>query len=100
MANQVIVSNTGNVQVQISRVAVGTLSNVATSNYSNYAGNLINGNSSVDIVGIDSNVTITTSGTENWTFDVTGNTTLPGNMLISGSIIPSSNISFITPSKR
>ena len=48
MANQVIVTNTGNVQVaieptpnvqvQISRAAIGTVSNVPTANYANYAG--------------------------------------------------------------
>ena len=48
MANQIIVTNTGNVQVaieptpnvqvQISRAAIGTVSNVPTANYANYAG--------------------------------------------------------------
>ena len=48
MANQVIVTNTGNVQValtppanvqvQISRAAIGTVSNVSTANFANYAG--------------------------------------------------------------
>jgi len=147
MANQVIVSNTGNVQVQISRVAVGTLSNVPTANYANfagnvtgndqpnitnvgtlgnlvvsnlittqdltvlgnfavgnliansanyanYAGNLINGSSNVDIPTSNGNVSITSNGTKTWTFDTVGNTTLPGNMLISGNIIPSSNITY------
>jgi hypothetical protein len=50
MANQVIVTNTGNVQValtppanvqvQISRAAIGTVSNVPTANFANYAANV------------------------------------------------------------
>ena len=50
MANQVIVTNTGNVQValtpppnvqvQISRAAIGTISNVPTANFANYAANV------------------------------------------------------------
>mgnify|MGYP003345821130 FL=1 len=54
MANQIIVTNTGNVQValqptpnvqvQISRAAIGTVSNVPTANFANYAGNVTVGN--------------------------------------------------------
>ena len=54
MANQVIVTNTGNVQValtpppnvqvQISRAAIGTVSNVLSANFANYAGNVTGAN--------------------------------------------------------
>ena len=50
MANQIIVTQSGNVQVsiqptpnvqvQISRAAIGTVTNVPTANFANYAGNV------------------------------------------------------------
>ena len=76
MANQVIVTNTGNVQValtppanvqvQISRAAIGTVSNVPTANFANYAANVTASNQpNITSVGILAN--LTSSGTA--TFD-------------------------------
>jgi len=70
MANQVIVTNTGNVQValtppanvqvQISRAAIGTVSNVPTANFANYAGNVTGANQpNITGLGTLSNLSVT-----------------------------------------
>jgi hypothetical protein len=85
MANQVIVTNTGNVQValtppanvqvQISRAAIGTVSNVPTANFANYAGNVtVSNQPNITGLGTLSNLT------------VSGNTTL-NNLLVTGNLI-------------
>jgi len=72
MANQVIVTNTGNVQValtpppnvqvQISRAAIGTVSNVPTANFANYAANVTASNQpNITSLGTLSNLSV--SGT-------------------------------------
>jgi hypothetical protein len=79
MANQVIVTNTGNVQValtppanvqvQISRAAIGTVSNVLSANFANYAANVTASNQpNITNVGTLGNLSVTgtvTSGNVN-----------------------------------
>jgi hypothetical protein len=84
MANQVIVTNTGNVQValtpppnvqvQISRAAIGTISNVPTANFANYAANVTS----------SSQPNITSLGTLS-NLSVSGNTTL-NNLVVTGNL--------------
>ena len=84
MANQVIVTNTGNVQValtpppnvqvQISRAAIGTVSNVPTANFANYAAN----------VTVSNQPNITSLGTLS-NLSVSGNTTL-NNLVVTGNL--------------
>ena len=85
MANQVIVTNTGNVQValtpppnvqvQISRAAIGTVSNVPTANFANYAANVTSSNQP----------NITTVGTLG-NLIVSGNTTV-NNLTVTGNLV-------------
>jgi hypothetical protein len=42
---------------------------------------LANGSSNIDISNANGNVSITANGTNTWTFDTTGNLTLPGNIV-------------------
>jgi hypothetical protein len=47
---------------------------------------LANGTSNINIATANGNVTITSNASSTWTFDTTGNLTLPGNMIINGNI--------------
>jgi len=47
---------------------------------------LANGTSNFNIATINSNVTITSAGTQTWTFDTTGNVTIPGSIRGLGTI--------------
>jgi hypothetical protein len=47
---------------------------------------LANGTSNFNIATINSNVTITSAGTQTWTFDTTGNVTIPGNIRSLGTL--------------
>jgi len=87
MANQVIVTNTGNVQValtpppnvqvQISRAAIGTVSNVPSANFANYAGNVTVSNQP-NITSLGTLTGLLVSGNANITnLLVTGNLTAP-----------------------
>ena len=97
MANQVVVTNSGNVQVsiepppnvqvQISRAAIGniTVSNVTTANYANYAGNVINPNQP-NITSLGTITGLTSSGNITAPFfigNVVGN--ISGNLVVPGS---------------
>jgi hypothetical protein len=94
MANQVIVTNTGNVQValtpppnvqvQISRAAIGTISNVPTANFANFAGNVTASNQP-NITTLGTLTSLTSSGNITAPFfignvigNITGNFTVPG----------------------
>jgi len=55
---------------------------------------LSNGTSVINIPFASGNITLTTNGTYTWDFADTGNLTLPGNMNITGNIIPSSDITY------
>jgi len=94
MANQVIVTNTGNVQValtpppnvqvQISRAAIGTISNVPTANFANFAGN-ITVSAQPNITSLGTLTTLTSSGNITAPFfignvigNISGNLTVPG----------------------
>ena len=90
MANQVIVTNTGNVQVaieptpnvqvQISRAAIGTVSNVPTANFANYAANVTASNQpNITNVGTLGNLS------------VSGNTTL-NNLTVTGNFVANVNV--------
>ena len=83
MANQVIVTNTGNVQValtppanvqvQISRAAIGTISNVPTANFANYAANVTASNQpNITSLGTLTGLNVLGNGTIT-NFVVTGN---------------------------
>jgi hypothetical protein len=84
MANQIIVTQSGNVQVsieptpnvqvQISRAAIGTVSNVPTANFANYAANVTS----------SSQPNITSLGTLS-NLSVSGNTTL-NNLVVTGNL--------------
>jgi hypothetical protein len=74
---------------------IGTLANV-TANYffgdgsqlTNLPGGglpIANGTSNINIATANGNVTVTASGTETWTFDATGNLTLPADGYINGT---------------
>jgi hypothetical protein len=83
MANQIIVTQSGNVQVsieppsnvqvQISRAAIGTVSNVPTANFANFAGNVTASNQpNITSVGTLSNLSVSGNSTVN-NLTVTGN---------------------------
>ena len=94
MANQVIVTNTGNVQValtpppnvqvQISRAAIGTVSNVPTANFANYAGNVTIANQpNITSLGTLSNLSVSGNSTVN-NLTVTGNLSA-GNLIANNA---------------
>jgi len=101
MANQVIVTNTGNVQValtpppnvqvQISRAAIGTVSNVPTANYANfanyssYAGNVTTANQpNITSLGTLTGLNVSGNGT-------IGNLTVSGNLLVGNLFANNAN---------
>jgi len=95
MANQVIVTNTGNVQValtptpnvqvQISRAAIGTVSNVPTANFANYAGNVTGANQpNITNIGTLGNLSVTGTGTF-------GNLVITGNLQVGNLVANSAN---------
>jgi filamentous hemagglutinin len=47
---------------------------------------LANGNSNFNIATANGNATVTTAGTQTWTFDTTGNVTIPGSIIGSSTI--------------
>jgi hypothetical protein len=58
---------------------------------------IFNGNSNVEIATADGNVTVTANGSSTWTFDATGNLTLPNNGSINfnaGSIVQAADEDF------
>jgi len=90
MANQIIVTQSGNVQVsieppsnvqvQISRAAIGTVSNVPTANFANFAGNVTASNQpNITSLGTLSNLSVSGNSTVN-------NLTVTGN-LIAGNLV-------------
>jgi hypothetical protein len=94
MANQVIVTNTGNVQValtpppnvqvQISRAAIGTVSNVPTANFANYAGNVTASNQpNITSVGTLGNLSVANTITT-LNLNVTGNLSV-GNLIANSA---------------
>jgi hypothetical protein len=105
MANQVIVTNTGNVQVaieptpnvqvQISRAAITAVTDVPTANYANYAGNAVNAVNSTTAVNVTNankpNITgVGTVGNLNVSGNVTASTfygNLIGNFVATITII-------------
>ena len=95
MANQVIVTNTGNVQValtpppnvqvQISRAAIGTISNVPTANFANYAANVTSSSQpNITSLGTLSNLSVSGNSTIN-------NLVVTGNLTIANLIANSAN---------
>jgi hypothetical protein len=94
MANQVIVTNTGNVQValtpppnvqvQISRAAIGTVSNVPTANFANYAANVTSSSQpNITSLGTLSNLSVSGNSTVN-NLVVTGNLSV-GNLIANNA---------------
>jgi len=95
MANQVIVTNTGNVQValtpppnvqvQISRAAIGTVSNVPTANFANYAANVTASNQpNITSLGTLTALNVSGNGTVN-------NLTVTGNLSVGNLFANSAN---------
>jgi hypothetical protein len=75
MANQITVnSGTGNITVTTSRAVIGTVANVPSANYANFAGNVVN--------AAQPNITSLGNLT---TLDVTGTTTT-GNLVVLGNL--------------
>jgi hypothetical protein len=95
MANQVIVTNTGNVQValtpppnvqvQISRAVVGTISNVPTANFANFAGNVTIANQP-NITSLGTLTTLSATGTATF-----GNVVVIGNLQVGNLIANTAN---------
>ena len=94
MANQVIVTNTGNVQValtpppnvqvQISRAAIGTISNVPTANFANYAANVTSSSQpNITSLGTLTALNVSGNGTIN-NLTVTGNLSV-GNLFANNA---------------
>jgi len=94
MANQVIVTNTGNVQValtpppnvqvQISRAAIGTVSNVPTANFANYAANVTSSSQpNITSLGTLTALNVAGNGTVN-NLTVTGNLSV-GNLFANNA---------------
>lgn len=83
MANQIIVTDSGNVQVaiqptpnvqvQISRAVIGTVANVTSANYANFAGTVVNANQpNITTIGTLGNLTVSNTITTK-DLSVTGN---------------------------
>ena len=95
MANQVIVTNTGNVQValtpppnvqvQISRAAIGTVSNVPTANFANYAGN-VTSSSQPNITSLGTLTALNVAGN-----GIVNNLTVTGNLSVGNLFANSAN---------
>jgi hypothetical protein len=72
MANQITVtSGTGNIQVTTSRTVIGTVANVASANYANFAGQVVDANQP----------------------NITGLGTLTG-LVVGGNITPNANVTY------
>jgi hypothetical protein len=95
MANQVIVTSnntvqvsvepTPNVEVTISRTAVGTIANVPTANYANFAGNVVNAaQPNITSVGNLTNLNVTNTIT-------TGNLVVSGNLQVGNLVANTAN---------
>jgi hypothetical protein len=72
------ISTTGNITADYFFGNGSQLTGLATSSISN-------GTSNVDVPTANGNINITSAGTETWTFDTTGNLTLPANGNINGA---------------
>ena len=94
MANQVTVSNNNtinvtveppaNVQVQVSRAVIGTVANVPTANFANYAGN-VTVSAQPNITSLGTLTSLTSNGNITAPFfignvvgNISGNITVPG----------------------
>lgn len=81
---QVTVTSTGNIQVTTSRSVIGTVANVASANYANYAGNVTGANQpNITTVGTLSNLTVSNTITTN-NLVVTGNFSV-GNLVANNA---------------
>jgi hypothetical protein len=97
MANQVIVTNTGNVQValtppanvqvQISRAAIGTVANVLSANFANFAGN-VTSSSQPNITSLGTLTTLSATGTATF-----GNVVVTGNLQVGNLFANNANYS-------
>lgn len=95
MANQIVVTQNGNVQVsieptpnvqvQISRAAITTLTDVPTANFANFAGNVTGANQpNITNIGTLANLTVSNSAT-------IGNLTVTGNLAIGNLVANTAN---------
>ena len=85
MANQITVtSGTGNIQITTSRSVIGTVANVASANYANFAGQVIDANQpNITTVGTLSNLTVSNLITTQ-DLTVTGNLSV-GNLVANNA---------------
>jgi hypothetical protein len=95
MANQVTVSNDhsisvtieppANVQVQVSRAVIGTVANVASANFANYATNVIGANQpNITNIGTLANLSVTNTAT-------IGNLIVTGNLSVGNLVANNAN---------
>jgi hypothetical protein len=83
-AQQVIVDSNGNITVTVSRSVIGTVANVASANYANFAGNVVNAaQPNITSVGTLSNLTVANTITTN-NLVVTGNLSV-GNLVANNA---------------
>ena len=83
-AQQVIVDSNGNITVTVSRSVIGTVANVASANYANFAGNVVNAaQPNITSVGTLSNLTVSNTITTN-NLVVTGNFSV-GNLVANNA---------------
>jgi hypothetical protein len=83
-AQQVIVDSNGNITVTVSRSVIGTVANVASANYANFAGNVVNAaQPNITSVGTLSNLTVSNMITTN-NLVVTGNFSV-GNLVANNA---------------
>lgn len=95
MANQIIVTSnntvqvaiepTPNVEVTISRTAVGTIANVPTANYANFAGNVVNA-AQPNITSVGNLTSLNVTGTT-----TTGNLVVLGNLQVGNLVANTAN---------
>lgn len=84
-AQQVIVDSNGNITVTVSRSVIGTVANVASANYANFAGNVVNAaQPNITSVGNLTNLNVTNTTT-------TGNLVVTGNLSVGNLIANSAN---------
>jgi hypothetical protein len=82
---QITVTSTGNIQVTTSRSVIGTISNVPTANFANFAGNVTGANQpNITNIGTLANLSVTNTAT-------IGNLIVTGNLAVGNLVANSAN---------
>jgi hypothetical protein len=84
-AQQVIVDSNGNITVTVSRSVIGTVANVASANYANFAGEVVDA-SQPNITSVGNLTSLTVTGTT-----TTGNLVVQGNLQVGNLVANSAN---------